>query len=59
MRFLKWIKVLLQGGRCLRCRHYYKPYRFYDVGYCTRWATKIRFDSDRCADFKEMERMGK
>ena len=44
MRFFKWIKVFLQGGRCYRCKHYHKPYRFYDVGYCTRWATRVQMD---------------
>lgn len=59
MRFFKWIRMILQGGRCYRCKHYCKPYRFYDAGYCTRWAMKFRRDNDRCAGFDEMERKGK
>lgn len=57
MRFFRWIKVFLQGGRCFKCKYYYK--HWYDAGFCTRRAISYRLDSDLCADFKEMERKGK
>lgn len=56
MRFLKWIRVFLQGGRCYKCKYYYKPYRVYDAGYCARWKTKYRLDCNLCADFEEWRR---
>lgn len=59
MKFFKWIRMILQGGRCYRCKHYHKPYRFYDIGYCTRWATRVQMDIDRCVGFEEMERKDK
>ena len=59
MRFIRWIRVLLQGGRCYRCKHYYKPFSCLDGGYCRRWHKRVRFDKDRCAGFEEMERNGK
>ena len=56
MRFFKWIRMILQGGRCYRCKHYHKTHSLYDVGYCTRWATRVQMDIDRCAGFEELER---
>lgn len=57
MRFFRWIKVFLQGGRCYRCKYFYNPHGF--RGYCSRQNHKIRFAEDHCSDFEEMERKGK
>ena len=54
MRFFKWIKVFLQGGRCFKCKYYSKPFCYYNAGY-SRWS----LDEDCCADFEEMERKDK
>lgn len=54
MRFIKWIRVFMQGGRCFRCKYYYKYW--YDAGFCTRWAARLQLDEDCCADFEKRER---
>ena len=53
MRFFKWIRVLLQGGRCFKCKYYRKPFCYYDAGFCTRWAARLQLDEDFCADFEK------
>lgn len=56
MRFIRWIRVFLQGGRCYRCKYYYKPYSASVGGICSRWHSRLQSDNDRCMDFEEMER---
>lgn len=56
MRFFKWIIMFLQGGRCYRCKHYHKPFCYYDAGFCTRWSARLQLDEDCCADFEKRER---
>lgn len=53
MRFIKWIRVFLQGGRCFKCKYYRKPFCYYDAGFCTRWSARLQLDEDCCADFEE------
>ena len=59
MRLFKFILVILQGGRCFRCKHYCKPYKDVKAGYCRRWNDKFKLDEDMCADFERMDRRAK